>query len=149
MSSDVKDMLVLVWYNIKMPLFKTLLIVFTFLSLPNKNFFTLALTVLVYSYGFDLFTRKPKFSRWLKNFATTSSVFLVMAAIYFFFGLFGLGSTILAGLVVLVLWVVYLLWVQWDTYDAVTSWGADRITGKTKENFDLEKVIKDAKDKKD
>ena len=139
------DIIVIVWDLVKWKLLQSLLIIITFAAIPAKSFFTLTITVLVYSYLFDLFSSKPKIGRWTKRLVLTFGFFLALAAIYRFFGIWGIAGTITASIVITLAWLAYILYSNWKVYDSVTTWGAQRITGKTKADYKLDEVLDEQK----
>jgi hypothetical protein len=95
---------------------------------------------------FDILTtpkdKELSIMRLLKMHAIT---FLFLGSIYLLYRLAGLGGVVgvfAVSILLLVFFVAWALYQNWKVYDAVTSWGAKRIKGKTKDDFDLAEVLK-------
>jgi predicted RND superfamily exporter protein len=89
-----------------------------------------------------VFSEVPKISRWLKIAGYSVTFFTVIVAIYFFFGLFGVIGLSIAAITILAIMLGMILYNNWKLFDRVTTWGAERIKGKHKEDFKLEEALK-------
>lgn len=134
--SLMRDVFSLVWKQIV----QAALIIITYGALPSRNLITLVLTILIYTYVFNLLFSEghPSLKKWLVVYpsltlAITSGFYLL----YSWAGAFGiLGLTL-----VLCAIAALRIYQSWALFDAVTSWGADRLKDKHKEAFDIQKVV--------
>ena len=130
-----------VWKLTRWKILQTVLTIITILYLPTKSLLTIWLTVCTYAYLFHLFSGKPKISRWLQIGLGSFIVFYGIAAIYYFFGLWGTIGTITAAVLIMIAYAVYVIASNWKIYNSVTTWGAERIRGKHKKEYNLEEVL--------
>lgn len=104
---------------------------------------SVTLSVLVWTLYFKLLREveegeKPLLLSWLRTIFFTSIVTVGLLLLFVWVGGFGILGLIL----ILVGLAVWRIASNWRLYDAVTTWGAERITGKHDEVFDIEKAIK-------
>lgn len=117
---------------------QSFLIFLSLLFLPNKNFISVVLCVLVWVLIFELFTSpvSPELRRWFSLILRTSLWVAIPLLIYSWLGAYGLLGAIL---IILIL-VGYIIFSNWKLYDYTTSWGAKKLFKGSKEEFDLGKV---------
>jgi len=107
------------------------------------NIISITLSVLVWTLYFKLLSEieedeKPTPVSWLKTILFTSSVTVGLLLLFVWLGGFGI-----IGLVLIILGLAaWRIKSNWRLYDAVTTWGAERIKGEHTEVFDVEKAIK-------
>ena len=138
----ITELLIFVWELVKYSVLRTILIILTIIFLPSISIFTIMLSTLVWIYLFDLWKGAPTPKSWVKKFLYTFSVFLVLAVAYYLFGFLGLFGAAAGTIIILLSFASFAIWQNWKVFDAVTSWGAERVKGKHKKSFDIKKVIK-------
>jgi hypothetical protein len=122
-------------------------IIIIILVLPVKTIFTITLAIVAISLWYKLLNevhtlKKPSPLDWLKTTLKTALTSFILLVLYKGAGFLGYAA-LLALIIIIVAWKIKQ---GWKIYDAVTKWGADRIRGRTNEEFDFEKVIKDEKE---
>lgn len=134
------DLLKFVGLMVWKPLLQGLLVIFTLRYLVVINFASIILSVMVWYLIFRLLSESwngdvPVVKEWLFGSLKAFGVVLFFMFLFFIFG--GLG--VLGFLIILFGLAGFQIYRNWSLFDAVTTWGAERVTGKHKEVFDLEK----------
>lgn len=138
MSNILGGVFRLVWRQVLL----TILTLVTIMLLPNKTVVSIGLAVLTWQYLLLLFSTKPKPKQWVFTLLFTAAFFLAFGLLSWALGFAGAVGVLLAPIVIILLLVVWKLWENWALYDAVTTWGAERLRGKHKREFDLDGVVK-------
>ena len=131
---NIKDLIKIIAYYIWKPVLQSIMIV-VLLLFVERNLITIILSIVSVNLVFKLFNGKPVFRDWF------NSVFyavLIVSLIYLVVWLFG-SYGLLASLLIVLLLAGYRIYLGWSLFDKVTTWGAERLTGKHNKNFKLEK----------
>lgn len=121
---------------------QSVLIILSISMLTYRNLVSITLCIVLWVCLFKLWreveeSNKPVLKEWF--WMITRSVVFTLVLLLLFLWLGGYG---IIGLVVtLLVLAVWRIWSNWKLFDAVTTWGAERIKGEHKENFDIEKVV--------
>lgn len=140
MSSS--ELLFGVWNLVKMQILKSTLIIITLALLPVRNLWTIYLSVLIWVFIFYTGSGNLDFRKWVKTAGTIFLFFTIMYWSYKLFGLFGAVGLAIGGTVILLGMAGYMIVKNWKLYDAATTWGAERVRGVHKREFNLEEAMK-------
>jgi hypothetical protein len=137
-----------VWPLLWLPLTRAILIIVSLVFVP-RNLFSIIFTIIFINTVIDVLTDKElTLKKTLKRWLFTIIFFSTMGLVYYIGGLWGVIGLGIAGISVTILILAYTLHANWAVYDAVTTWGAKRIKGKTKKDFDLNEVMKNEQRRK-
>lgn len=137
------EMFKLVWELVQVNLLRTVLILFGMWLLHVKVFGMVLFVVVFVNVLIDILFKDDLSLKSL--FKSQSIVVCVMLLIYFLYKLMGLWGVIASatfGVLILFIFAGFSIYQNWKVFDAVTTWGAKRIRGKTKKDFDLKEVLK-------
>lgn len=147
---NVWDLLKFVFGLLWKQMLQMLLITLTLLyfALTYINLLVIVLVILFWNLTFKLwreieYREVPSLKGWFK-----SIVLNITITIFFYYFILFLGGYGLLGLsIILLAFAVLRIWQNWKLYDAVTTWGAERITGRSDKSFNIEEVLKDGESK--
>lgn len=132
---NYKTLVKFVLNHVWMPLLQGLIAI-TLLLYIYRSWLTIVLTMLVVNLVFKLFKEVPEPKEWLRSIIITVVVVSVFYWLVYWLGAYGLVGSI----VILFLFAGWRIYEGWFLFDAITTWGAERLKGKHKKNFDIEKV---------
>lgn len=143
MKKSLYSIVSFVWRLLWRQILQTVLIIITISSLVYVNVVSITLSVLVWTLYFKLLREveegeKPMLVYWLRTILFTSGITVGLLLLFVWLGGFGIIGLILI-LISLAAWRIIS---NWKLYDAVTTWGAERIKGEHTEVFDIEKAIR-------
>jgi uncharacterized membrane protein len=109
---------------------------------PKSFLNILAIIIFINTVLDILFTDELNIKKLLKKHLITIVFMSVLYLLYKVVGLWGTLSTFLLGILILLFFAGMSIYQNWNVYDAVTTWGAKRIKGQTKKEFDLKEAMK-------
>jgi hypothetical protein len=120
----------LVWKSV----LQTALILVTLFVIPKINIFSLISSILIWIYLFDLVFGEPSIKGWGYKALWTISFVSIFYFASLYLGKFGMIGAVLL-LFFLAGWKIY---VGWELFNKVTTWGAERVMDKHKEEFKID-----------
>ena len=136
--SLIKDVWDLVWLNVV----RSFAIILGIILVPKSFLNILAIIIFINTVIDILFTDELDIKKLLKKHLITIVFMSVLYGLYKVVGLWGTLSTFLLGILILLFFAGMSIYQNWNVYDAVTTWGAKRIKGQTKKEFDLKEAMK-------
>jgi hypothetical protein len=137
---NIKELLQVVAYFIWKPMLQSLIII-GLLLFVERNLITILLTIISVNLSFKLFEGKPIIKEWFNAIFWAVVIVSFIYLVVYWLGAYGLiGSLLIVSAL-----AGYRIYLGWSLFDKVTTWGAERLTGKHNDNFD----IKDLKNKGD
>jgi len=131
-----------VWLLTRWNILRTVLILIALLITPSINLPKLLFIIIFWNTIIDILVYEPDLKRWIKSTSFTAAFVFIIWAAYQLAGFYGVVGLTLIGFLVMGFFVAATLYSNWKLYNAVTTWGAMRIKGRTKEPFKLNEVIK-------
>jgi hypothetical protein len=128
----------LVWLNVV----RSFAIILGIILVPKSFLNILAIIIFINTVIDILFTDELDIKKLLKKHLITIVFMSVLYGLYKVVGLWGTLSTFLLGILILLFFAGMSIYQNWNVYDAVTTWGAKRIKGQTKKEFDLKEAMK-------
>lgn len=139
MSEETSDLIKQIVKIISPSIAQLFIILFLFNNIPNQNLITFLLIIIATNLSFKLFQGQPIIKEWIK---TSISIIIITTALYFLIKWFGaMGG--LFGVLFILIFVGLAIFQNWKLYDRLTTWGALRIKGKTKEAFRIKEETND------
>ena len=136
--SLIRDVWDLVWLNVV----RSFAIILGIILVPKSFLNILAIIIFINTVLDILFTDELNIKKLLKKHLITIVFMSVLYLLYKVVGLWGTLSTFLLGILILLFFAGMSIYQNWNVYDAVTTWGAKRIKGQTKKEFDLKEAMK-------
>ena len=108
-----------------------------------RSFWAAVVTILLINTVFDLLEyEEASLKRLLKKHLITLAILGGLAILYSLVGFWGAMALTSFAIALLFIMAGVLIWQNWKIYDSVTSWGAKRIKGETKEEFNLKEALR-------
>jgi hypothetical protein len=136
--SLVKDVWDLVWLNVV----RSVAIITGILLVPKTFLNVLSIIIFINTVIDILFINELDIKVWFKKQITTIVLMTTLYGLYKLAGVVGTIALALLSIVILLFFAGMSIYQNWNIYDAVTTWGAKRILGKTKKEFNLKRVMK-------
>jgi hypothetical protein len=131
-----------VWKLVEVNVYRSFIIISALYFQFPLTFFKVLMTILIVNTLFEILQDTLTLKKWVKTSVITSLLIGLIYGTYRLAGFFGIVGIAIASVVVLLSMLVFILYNNWKLYDAVTTWGAERVRGKHKREFDLKEAMK-------